>query len=484
MAGLSDLLAATQVIDVRGETGVEITGLSIDSRTVKPGDLFVALRGGQLEDRHAFIGAALDAGATALVVEDDVEAVVPVIRVKSTQNALADLASRFYDHPHRSLRMVGVTGTNGKTTTTYLLRAMLEAHGLSTGLIGTIEYRIGNRCVVSDNTTPEANRLQALLQEMVVGQNQAAVMEVSSHALSLGRVRGIDFEQAIFTNLTRDHLDYHSTYEAYTAAKATLFDNLDPDANAIVNADDDTSVRMLAKCKASVLTYGTSDQAGVRIVGGESHFRGSTVALETPEGPITLSLALTGAFNRYNAAAAVAAGLRMGVDLGVIAESLKDVTVPGRFELVDEGQPFGVFVDYAHTTDGLDNALRAGRALTDKRLISVFGCGGDRDPGKRPEMGRVSATLADVSVVTSDNPRSEDPEAIVRDILSGVGDTPHRVEVDRRTAIELAIGMAKPGDLIVIAGKGHEDYQIIGSETIHFDDREEAARALRARLGN
>ena len=481
MAGLSNLLAATQVTHLRGETEVEITGLSVDSRTVKPGDLFVALRGGQLEDRHPFVGAALAAGAAAVVVEDDVEAAVTVVRVKSTLIALADLAGRFYDHPQRSLRMVGVTGTNGKTTTTYLLRAMLEAHGLSTGLIGTIEYRIGNRCVASDNTTPEAHQLHALLREMVEEQNQAAVMEVSSHGLSLGRVRGIDFEQAVFTNLTRDHLDYHSTYEAYTAAKATLFDNLDPDAHAIVNVDDDSSVRMLAKCKASVLTYGASEQADVRIVGGESHFRGSTVALVTPDGPITLNLALTGAFNRYNAAAAVAVGLRMGIGLKDIADSLQDVRVPGRFELVDEGQSFGVFVDYAHTPDGLDNALREGRSLTDGRLISVFGCGGDHDPGKRPDMGRVSAALADVSVVTSDNPRSEDPEAIVQEILPGVGNAPHRVEVDRRVAIELAIGMAEPGDLIVIAGKGHEDYQIVGRERCHFDDREEARRVLRAR---
>ncbi len=482
MAGLSDLLAAVDVVDVAGDTGVAIGGLSIDSRTVKPGDLFVALRGGQLEDRHAFVDAAVEAGAVAVVVEDAVEVAVPVVRVKSTPTALAGLANGFYDHPHRSLRMVGVTGTNGKTTTTYLIRAMLEAHGLSTGLIGTIEYRIGKRCVASDNTTPEAHQLQALLREMVDSGNQAAVMEVSSHGLSLERVRGIEFEQAVFTNLTRDHLDYHSSYEAYAAAKASLFDNLDPDAHAIVNADDDTAVRILQNCDATVLTYGAAEDAGIRIVGGESSFRGSTVALETPEGPVTLTLALTGAFNRYNAAAAVAVGLRMGIGLTDIAESLKDVRVPGRFELVDEGQSFGVFVDYAHTTDGLVNALRAGRMLTDKRLISVFGCGGDRDAGKRPEMGRVSAEIADVSVVTSDNPRSEDPAAIVRDILPGVGDATYLVEVDRRTAIGRAIELAEPGDLVVIAGKGHEDYQVIGEETIHFDDREEARRALRARI--
>lgn len=481
MPGLSELLASTHVAEIRGTDALQIDGLSIDSRTVGPGDLFVALRGGQLEDRHAFVDQAVEAGASALVVEDEVEASVPVVRVASSSRALADIAGRFYEYPHRSLRMVGVTGTNGKTTTTYLLQAMLEGNGFSTGLIGTIEYRIGNRCEVSGNTTPEAHQLQALLREMVDTGNKAAVMEVSSHGLSLDRVRGIEFEQAVFTNLTRDHLDYHTTYEAYSAAKATLFDNLDPDAHAIVNADDDATVRMLANCKAQRLTYGAAEDADVRIVGGESHFRGSTVALETPEGPITLDLALTGAFNRYNAAATVAVGLRMGFPLDAIADALKGITVPGRFELVDEDQSFGVFVDYAHTADGLDNALRAGRALTEKRLISVFGCGGDRDAGKRPEMGRVSARIADLSVVTSDNPRSEDPEAIVHEILPGVGDAPHVIEVDRRMAIDRAVALAQPGDLIVIAGKGHEDYQIIGSETIHFDDREEARRALRAR---
>lgn len=475
---LRDLLADTDDVAVTGDPDTDIAGLSIDTRTLEPGDVFVALRGGQLEDRHEFLDDAVQAGASAVVVEDAIDLPVATVRVASTRRSLPAMAARFYDAPARSLRMVGVTGTNGKTTTTYLIRAILEAHGLSTGLVGTVEYQIGNRYVASANTTPEAHRLQSLLRQMVDAGNEAAVLEVSSHGLGLHRVDGIRFEQAVFTNLTRDHLDFHETYEQYSAAKASLFDNLDPEANAIVNTDDDASVRMVAKCRGKIVSYGI-DETDVRILGGETHFRGSTMDLETPAGPMRLSLALAGAFNQYNAAAAVAVGLAMDVPAETIVEAVREVTVPGRFEPVDEGQSFGVFVDYAHTPDSLENVLSTGRALTKGRLISVFGCGGDRDPGKRPEMGKVSSRIADLTVVTSDNPRTEDPEAIVKDILPGVGDATHVVEIDRKRSIEKAVGIAEAGDLVVIAGKGHEDYQIIGRETIPFDDRTVAREAIR-----
>jgi UDP-N-acetylmuramoyl-L-alanyl-D-glutamate--2,6-diaminopimelate ligase len=416
------------------------------------------------------------------VVDHEVDVEVPQIVVPSTDRALSELALTFYDRPADSLRVCGVTGTNGKTTTTYLIYAALIAAGVPSGLIGTVEYRIGDRRVNATNTTPEAHELQRMLREMVDAGCETVVMEASSHGLSLDRLNGIRFNVGVFTNLTRDHLDYHETFGNYAAAKATLFENLDPTAHAIINVDDDSADRMIQESAAHIVGYGQDGSADFRIRSFETDFHGSRVVIETETESIAAELSLTGQFHQYNVAAAVAACKAMDVKTEAIVTALRDVQVPGRFEGIDVGQPFGVFVDYAHTPDGLINALGAGRQLAQNRLISVFGCGGDRDRGKRPEMGHASADLADFSIVTSDNPRTEDPDAIIADVLPGLGDAPHRVEVDRRKAIEFALRDARPGDLVVIAGKGHEDYQVIGSETIHFDDRE-VAREILEELG-
>jgi len=457
----------------------KILGLSTDSRKVKPGDLFVAIRGGEEADRHPYVSDALAAGAVAAIVEEKIEFVsAPLVEVASTRDALGILARKFYGSPGTALSLVGITGTNGKTTTAYLIHAVLAASKLHPGLIGTVEYIVGNQRKHSFNSTPEAHELQSMLSEMVREGCRSAVIETTSHGLALGRVDGLDFDAGVFTNLTRDHLDFHKTHEAYLTAKKLLFDNLNTEATAVVNVDDPSYMALLANCKSKVLGYGYGESADIRILDGKTDWRGSELHLQTPEGSLEFGLALQGKFNFWNTAAAVATGFSMGIASDVIAEAVWGVKVPGRFEPVDAGQPFGVVVDYAHTPDGLENVLQTGRALTDKRLICVFGCGGDRDRGKRPEMGQISARLADLSFVTSDNPRTEDPEAIVREIIPGLGTAPHHVEVDRRKAIEAAIDSAEPGDLILIAGKGHEDYQEIGRDRVHFDDREVAREAL------
>ncbi|MDP6778818.1 MAG: UDP-N-acetylmuramoyl-L-alanyl-D-glutamate--2,6-diaminopimelate ligase, partial [Candidatus Latescibacteria bacterium] len=457
----------------------EVTGLVADSRQVGPGFAFVAIRGGEEEDRHAYVPDAVAAGAAAVVVEEDVEAgPAAVLQVNSTRRALAVMAERFYGSPCDSLRVVGVTGTNGKTTTAYLIRAILKTAGWQPGMISTVEYFVGARREPSANTTPEADSLQRMFREMVEGGCRSAVMEVTSHGLVLDRVYGIPFEAAVFTNLSRDHLNFHKTEDAYLAAKAMLFDNLDSRAHAVVNIDDPAAERLVACCRGQIVTYGTCDDADIRILEGRADRRGTALSLGTPSGPMELSLALRGRFNLWNGAAAAGVGLAMGADPRTIEEAMRDVRVPGRFEEVDLGQPFAVIVDFAHTPDSLENALRAARGLAEERLISVFGCGGDRDRGKRPQMGRISGDLADRTIVTSDNPRTEDPEAIIAEILPGVGDSVHSVEPDRERAISEAIRTAQSGDVVLIAGKGHEDYQIVGRERRHFDDREVAREVL------
>lgn len=458
-----------------------VTGLATDSRRVRPGDLFVAIRGGQLRDRHAFVPQAVAAGAVAVVVEEQVEAEVAVVRVPSARKALGVLAEGLYGSPSRKLRMVGVTGTNGKTTTAMLIQASLDASAGACGLLGTVEYRLGGRRIPSHIGTPEAHDLQRLLKEMTDYGCEAAVMEVTSHGLALDRVHGIEFNTAVFTNFSRDHLDFHDSLESYLAAKKLLFDNLIPDAQAVVNADDEATEHLLSDCNAGVVSFGRSPGADVRIASADADGGGTRMELETHWGTLRFALALQGRFHQMNAAAAIAAGLAMDVDAETIAAAIQDVQVPGRFESVREGQDFSVIVDYAHTPDALGNVLRAAREFTEGRLICVFGCGGDRDRGKRPQMGRISARMSDLTIVTSDNPRTESPESILRDILTGVGRADYRVEVDRRKAISLAVECASAGDLVVIAGKGHENYQDIGGQKVHFDDRQVARDLLRGR---
>ena len=458
-------------------TNPDIRGIATHSGRVREGDVFVAL-GGDVDfaDRHPFVPQAVRAGAKAVVAEREVDAGdAVVVQTENTHRALAHIARRFYGCPTDALTMIGVTGTNGKTSTAHLIYAVLDAAGLAPGLIGTIEHRLGPDREVSNNSTPQALDLHRLFRGMVDAGCQSAVMEVTSHGLAQDRVLGIDYDLAAFTNLTRDHLDYHDTPAAYLAAKARLFDGLRPEAYAIVNADDAACGALIKNCSARLWRYGRSCDARVRIVDG----RAKRLWLQTPVGEMALELALQGAFQLYNVAAAVSVGLALGVAPEIIAEALREVRVPGRFEGVDCGQDFAVVVDYAHAPDGLKNVLQTARASADGRLICVFGCGGDRDRGKRPTMGALAAQLADLSVVTSDNPRTEDPDAIIADILPGMGDAPHLVEPDRRRAIEKAIAKARPGDLVLIAGKGHEDYQEVCGVKTPFDDREVAREILR-----
>ncbi len=476
---LSDVMGSP--LAVGGET--EITDLAYDNRQVARGTLFFCVPGFE-RDGHDFAADAVARGAAALVVQRPLGLGVPEVVVPSVRAAMGPAAARFHGDPTAELDVVGVTGTNGKTTTAFLVRALLEAAGRQCGLLGTVTSFVGGSERTVTRTTAEAIDLQRDVRAMRDGGDVACAMEVSSHALRLGRTDGIRFAVAVFTNLTQDHLDFHATMEDYFEAKRRLF-AAGPRV-AVVNVDDAYG-RRLAEELPGALTFAIDREASYRATDVESGFAGSSFTALTPEGPVALRTLLPGRFNVANVLAAVAAVRALGVPLEAIARTLPEAgRVPGRFEPVDEGQPFAVLVDYAHTPDSLENVLTAARELTDGRLHCVFGCGGDRDRGKRPQMGEIAARLADRTVVTSDNPRSEEPEAIVEEILAGIpaelsGDGRVAAEVDRRAAIEQAIGAAGEGDVVVIAGKGHEQGQeLAGGEKVPFDDVTVARAALRA----
>jgi UDP-N-acetylmuramoyl-L-alanyl-D-glutamate--2,6-diaminopimelate ligase len=413
--------------------------------------------------------------------------------VASARAALGRLADAYYDHPSRDLTLVGITGTNGKTTTSYLVEALLQARGYRTGVIGTIQYVLGDERRPAGQTTPEALALQSMLARMRDHGVRGVAMEVSSHALALARVDELTFDVAMFTNLTQDHLDFHGTFEAYRAAKRHLFELLasspKPRRAAVVNADDPSGPEMTRGLPLRVLTFGLGERADVRALHHESTLAGIRLTARTPRSRLELTSPLIGEHNVMNLLGAVTTGIALGVDDDAIVRTLGAVgTVPGRFERVRAGQPFLVVVDYAHTPDALERVLATARKLTSGRLGVVFGCGGDRDRGKRPIMGEIAARLGDRVWVTSDNPRSERAEAIVDEVLAGTrragaGAGTVVTDVDRRAAIEGAIRWARAGDTVVIAGKGHETYQIVGGETLPFDDRGVARQALRARSG-
>ena len=464
----------------------EIRAVRDDSRAVKEGDLFVAVRGSRW-DGHDFVAEAVGRAAAAVVVERPVAAGAAVqIRVPDTAEALALLAARFHGDPAEDLLMVGVTGTNGKTTVAWLLQAVLAAWGRPAGRIGTLGYDAGDAELPAANTTPGALRLQELLARMRDRGRTACVMEVSSHALVQGRVRGCGFDVRIFTNLTRDHLDYHGTMEAYYRAKGRLFEPAyaKGDAVSVLPADDPWGRRLASEAGGRVVTYGASEGSDVRLLDFRAGLDGTALACATPRGRIEVTAALAGAFNAANLLAAVAAAEALGVPHQATVEALAGVpAVPGRFQLF-RGPGFSVVVDYAHTDDALRRLLAAARELCGGRLLVVFGCGGDRDKGKRPLMGRAAAEAADRIVVTSDNPRTEDPAAIISQILEGIPEEAmDRVETveDRREAIRRAVEQARTGDVVVVAGKGHEDYQIVGTRRYHLDDREEVRAALAGR---
>ncbi|HMD51920.1 MAG TPA: UDP-N-acetylmuramoyl-L-alanyl-D-glutamate--2,6-diaminopimelate ligase [Solirubrobacteraceae bacterium] len=478
---------------------VEITSLAYDSRAVRPGGLFFCVSGFR-RDGHDFAADAVSSGASALIVERPLDLAVPTLLVESARHAMAPIAARFNGDPARELQVVGVTGTNGKTTTAYLIRALLEAVGRPCGLLGTVASIIGGSEREVQRTTPEAIDLQADLRAMLDGGDLACSMEVSSHALELGRVDAIGFAAAVFTNLTQDHLDFHPTMEDYFQAKRTLFTGVpgaDPPGVSVVNADDPYGRRLAAELEG-VTTFATDAPADYRASDVRCDFDGCRFLLHTPAGDREVALGMPGRFNVANALAAVATVHRLGGELDVVLAALeRGVRVPGRFEPVHEGQPFAVLVDYAHTPDSLENVLAAARELAGPReraagrVICVFGAGGDRDRGKRPLMGEIAAGLGDLVLVTSDNPRSEDPEQIIAEIMAGVeragGGATRRVRSipDRRAAIGEALSAAEPGDVVVIAGKGHEQGQeLVGGRKVPFDDVAVAREALGSRAGS
>jgi UDP-N-acetylmuramyl-tripeptide synthetase len=488
---VSVLLEALPERRVVGTPPPTVSGLSADSRRVQPGDCFVAVPGFK-QDARRFVPEALGRGARLVVTEGEPLGALPVaqVLVPSTRHALPRLAGAYHGHPSRALTLVGITGTNGKTTTSYLVDALLRARGLATGIIGTIQYVLGDERRPAGQTTPEALEIQAMLAEMRDRAIGGVAMEVSSHALALSRVEGLAFDVAVFTNLTQDHLDFHGTLDEYRRAKRRLFELLaaspKPRRTAVVNADDPAGAAMVAGLDLPVLSFGLGPRAGVRAVEHASDLGGVRMTVETPRGRLALASPLIGEHNVMNLLGAVATGLALDLAPDAVARALAGVsTVPGRFEQVHAGQPFLVVVDYAHTPDALERVLATARRITPGRLAVVFGCGGDRDRGKRPVMGEIAARLADRVWVTSDNPRSERPGAILDEILAGVGRVAGGAgrcarDPDRREAIRAALGWARPGDTVVIAGKGHETYQIIGPDVLDFDDRAVARDLLRA----
>ena len=485
---LALLIPGTKIIGA-GET--KIKSIEHDSRKVGEGSLFVCMEGAHF-DGHNFIGQAKEKGATGiLTTRENISPPegISALVVPDMLNALAVIVPYFYDYPSKKMRVIGVTGTNGKTTATYMLRSILINAGYKVGLIGTIQMMIGDEVFPIHNTTPNVIDLQHIFVDMREKNIDAVVMEVSSHALAEHRVSGIEFDTAIFTNLTQDHLDYHKTMEHYKKTKAKLFEMVSRSGRkkgktAVINLDDPAAEFMLEHALCEKITYGIEKNSDVRATNIDVQAEGTKFEIRGKFGEINLNLHVTGIFNVYNILAATGAALAEKISPDVIKKSLENFrSVPGRFEKIFADVPFTVIVDYAHTPDGVKNVIETARQIVKNRIITVFGCGGDRDNKKRPIMGRLAAELSDIVIATSDNPRTENPESILREIEVGIkekiGDKIHETVTDRRTAIFRAVEIAKPGDIILILGKGHENYQILKDETIHFDDREVASDAIK-----
>jgi UDP-N-acetylmuramoyl-L-alanyl-D-glutamate--2,6-diaminopimelate ligase len=464
-----------------------ITGLEFDSRRVTPGSLFFAFPGARADGRQ-FAESALANGAVAIASElpppDNSPAAPRWVQVEHGRQALSLAARNFYNRPDERLGLTGITGTNGKTTTSYLIDSVLRAAGHTTAMIGTIEYHLAGRVLPAVNTTPESLELIRLFADLERAGGSYGTMEVSSHALALGRVYGLHFHTAVFTNLTRDHLDFHGTMESYFEAKLLLFQGAGgpPPPFAVINRDDEYGRSIRVDPKTQIYWYGLGQDAGLRARHISSGFQGLKFEVQYGKQRFAIESPLIGRINVYNILAACGTGLSYGIPPETIAHGIAALqAVPGRFERVDEGQPFVVAVDYAHTDDALRNVISVARGLNPKRVITLFGCGGDRDRTKRPLMGVAAAEASDFVVLTSDNPRSEDPLAIMNDALVGIRrkDVPHVVEPDRATAIARALKEARAGDIVILAGKGHETYQVLKDKTIAFDDRAVAREVLR-----
>jgi UDP-N-acetylmuramoyl-L-alanyl-D-glutamate--2,6-diaminopimelate ligase len=493
---LRKVLEGLPVLSLRGSDDVEVSGICNDSRHFQPGDLFIAIRGHQF-DGHLFIGEACDKGASAVIVEDDrvvsMRYTGTVVKVKDSRRAVDALASNFYGKPSEDIFVAGITGTNGKTTTAHMIEAILTADHMPTGVIGTINNHLGDKVVATSHTTPDAIEVQKLLAQWITDGAKAVSMEVTSHALSLMRTDSVHFDAAVFTNLTRDHLDFHKTMDEYIKAKARLFKELlkkskKKNKRAIINADDPHWESM--QSDVPTWKYGLV-KGDIRTESVDLSFDGTIFKVVTPKGNFDIHMQLIGRHNVSNALAAIGVGLHAGVEQQTIVRALSELTgVKGRLEKVPSREGIHVFVDYAHTDDALKNALGFLKKLRDEktpeaRIVTVFGCGGDRDRGKRPMMMKAVQAFSDWAVVTSDNPRTEDAGKIIDDILAGAtaeslaANDKVLVEPDRRHAIELAIRKSKPGDVILIAGKGHEDYQIIGTKKLPFDDVQVAKEYLK-----
>jgi UDP-N-acetylmuramoyl-L-alanyl-D-glutamate--2,6-diaminopimelate ligase len=501
---LEQILNTIPTQSSNGDLTTEITSLTCDSRQVCPGTLFFALHGAK-SDGHLFIDQAITAGAAAVVLENASFAPsrTPWIQVADGRQAMALMAACFYQYPTRELPLIGITGTNGKTTTSYLLEGILHAAGKPAAVLGTVSYRFGETTIEASHTTPESTQLQAIFRQLADADAKAFVMEVSSHALEQKRVDGSYFNVGLFTNLTRDHLDYHGSMEAYSVAKQRLFSELlKPDTAgqlkmAVINSDDPAAPDFVQAATCPVIRYGMTADCDITVRDVSLTINGISATLLTPKGEITFHSRLTGRYNLSNILAAAAAGIALDLPLSAIAQGLEGhKVVPGRLERVDNEAGVTCLVDYAHTGDALENVLKTLKKLATGRIITVFGCGGDRDSGKRPIMGRIAAEYSDLAIATSDNPRTEEPAFILDQIKQGITPLALReympyelasglpgkgyvVVENRREAIRLGVRLAQPGDILLLAGKGHEDYQIIGTCKHHFDDREEAAAAFR-----
>jgi UDP-N-acetylmuramoyl-L-alanyl-D-glutamate--2,6-diaminopimelate ligase len=482
---LHTLLEVLPFFSVQGEGNPAISNIANHHKKVKNGDLFICINGLEV-DSHSLAGVAEKNGAAAILAERSLDADVPVIIVPNTKKAMAILADYFYQQPSHQLLLVGVTGTNGKTTTTHLIDHVFTQSGMKTGLIGTLHIKVGDELQVSHNTTPDSLTLQQTFKRFCDKGVRSAIMEVSSHALDQGRVHGCDYDIAVFTNLTQDHLDYHKSMDDYRNAKGLLFSQLGNTyfkkfpKYAIINKDDEAADYFIRSTAAHVFTYGLSPSADFHAKDIVLRATESVFTLVSPFGERELVLKLAGKFNVYNALATIATAFAAGIPIEESIRSLEMAKgVRGRFETVSEGQPFSVIVDYAHTPDGLKNVLETIRTITIGKVIVVVGCGGDRDRIKRPIMAEIACDYGDYAIFTSDNPRNEDPGDILKDMESGVFGKQYQLIVDRKEAIKEALYLAKPEDVVLIAGKGHETYQIIGNNVYDFDDREVARHFIK-----
>lgn len=473
---LKSLLKGLDYEVIKGNEESKVQNIRYDNRKIEQGDAFVCVKGFKV-DGHSFIGDAIKKGAKTLIVQEDVSVQedITIIKVRDTRKALAIMSSNYFGNPKDKLKIIGITGTNGKTTSAFIIKSILEKAGFMTGLIGTIANYIGNKKVDAVRTTPESYELHELFKNMVDAGVEYCVMEVSSHSLELDRVYGVQFEEGIFTNLTRDHLDFHKTFENYYNAKFKLFERSN---HSIINLDDPYGANIVKDIeergvKTKVSTFSIEKESDFKAFEIKSHSNGSEfkVNLEEVE---DFSINIPGEYNIYNSLGCIICAYNLNIPMNKIKEGLSDVVIPGRCELVakEKNLPYSIIIDYAHTPDGLENILSTVKAFTRNRMISVFGCGGDRDKVKRPQMGKIGCELSDIAIITSDNPRSEEPMDIINDIVKPLNYDNFVIEVNRKEAIRKAMNMALEGDVIVIAGKGHETYQILKDETIHFDERE------------